>query len=115
MIDSKKTFEGLLTEARSLGREGRVMEAGRLLRAMTQEFPESSEVQFLLGVCYAKIGREDLALLSWRRSVELAPANHRARSWLLHLEQRDPTSFEIREEGSGAIARDLDSCWDPTA
>jgi Flp pilus assembly protein TadD len=115
MIDSGKTFEELLTQARSLGREGKVMDAGRLLRAIAHEYPESSEVQFLLGACYARIGRQDLALLSWRRSVELAPANYRAKSWLLRLEQRDPTSFEIREEGSGAIAGDLDTCWDPTA
>jgi Flp pilus assembly protein TadD len=115
MIDSGKTFEELLAEARSLGREGKVMDAGRLLRAMAHEYSESSEVQFLLGACYAKIGREDLALISWKRSVELAPANHRAKSWLLRLEHRDPTSFEIRDEGSGAISGDLDACWDPTA
>jgi len=115
MIDPGKSFEDLLQEARELGRQNRIMEAGRFLRAISEEYPESSEVQFLLGVCYLKIGREDLAHLSWQRSVELAPRNHRAKAWLARLEKSDLTHFELREEGSGAISGDLDTCWDPTA
>jgi len=115
MFDRTKPLDELLAEARRLAREGKILEAGKFLRSLANEYTESSEVQFLLGACYAKVGREDLARVSWRRSVELAPGNHRAKAWLYRLENKDPTNFEITDEGSGAISGDLDSCWDPTA
>ena len=115
MGETVRTLEDHLVEARELGREERYKDAGRMLRNLAEEYPESSEVQFLLGVCYLRVGREDLAHTSWTRAVELAPANKEARSWLNLLENKDPTEFEIIDRGSGAIAGDLDACWDPTA
>lgn len=110
-----RVLEDFLNEAKALAREGKIVEAGRFLRAAETKFPESSEIQFLLGACYAKINRADLARKAWTKSVTLAPANHRARAWLARLDQTDPTTFEVVEEsGSGALAGDLDSCWDPT-
>jgi Flp pilus assembly protein TadD len=115
MAEPIKTLDDCLVEARELGRHERYLDAGRMLRAVAAEYPESSEVQFLLGVCYLRVGREDLAEVSWRRAVDLAPANQKARAWLNLLEKKDPTEFEIADRGSGAIAGDLDACWDPTA
>jgi Flp pilus assembly protein TadD len=114
-LDPRVPLTEHLERAKTLAREDRTIDAGKYLRAVAREFPESSETMFLLGACYAKIGREDLAKASWRRSLELAPANHRAKAWLARLEGKDATVYEVREEGSGAISGDLDSCWDPTA
>ena len=109
------TLRDGLEEARALARGDRIVEAGKLLRGLAEDYPESSELYFLLGACYAKVGRFDLARSSWTKSRDLAPSNHRPRVMLERLENRDPTLFEVTDDGSGAISGDLDSCWDPTA
>jgi len=113
-VEEVITLDDLIADAKALAREGKYIEAGKMLRVLEGKFPESSETQFLLGACYAKIGRDDLAVQAWKKSCELAP-NPRARAWLLRYEETDPTNFEISEDGSGAIAGDLEACWDPTA
>jgi Flp pilus assembly protein TadD len=116
MAAKVRVLEDYLDEARAIAREGNVLDAGKFLRALETKFPESSEIQFLLGACYAKIERLDLARLAWMKAVDLAPGNHRAKAWLARLEHRDPTSYELKEDtSSGALAGDLDVCWDPTA
>jgi Flp pilus assembly protein TadD len=116
MASKVKVLDDYLDEARALAREGSVLDAGKYLRALETKFPESSEIQFLLGACYAKVDRIDLARRAWMKSVDLAPSNYRAKAWLAKLEQKDPTNFEITEDGaSGALSGDLDACWDPTA
>ncbi len=106
--------EKLLTHVRSLGRQGEIMEAGRLLRKMVKEHPDHAEIPFLLGVCYSKIGRGDLARVWWQKTMDLNPQHIRAYMYLKDFEDQDPTLIEIKEEGSGAIAGDLENCWDPT-
>jgi len=111
-IDNK--VETLLAHVRSLGRQGEIMEAGRLLRKMVKDHPNHSEIPFLLGVCYSKINRGDLARVWWKKTLEMNPQHIRAYAYLKKIDEEDPTMIEIREEGSGAIAGDLENCWDPT-
>lgn len=81
---------------------------------LSRQAQNCSEVFFLLGVCYSKISREDLARVWWKKALEVDPHHFRAHAYLKEIENRDPTNFEIVEEGSGAIAGDLENCWDPT-
>ena len=109
-----KKVERLLAHVRSLGRQGEIMEAGRLLRKMVKDHPEHPEIPFLLGVCYSKVGRGDLARVWWKKALELDPQHIRAYMYLKDMDAEDPTVIEIKEEGSGAISGDLENCWDPT-
>ncbi|MCA9449932.1 MAG: hypothetical protein KC931_22615 [Candidatus Omnitrophica bacterium] len=114
MTRSENQMEELLSHVRALGRQGEIMEAGRLLRKMARDHPDHPEIPFLLGVCYSKIHRGDLARVWWKKALELNPQHIRAYAYLKKFEEEDPTMFEEAEEGSGAIAGDLENCWDPT-
>jgi Flp pilus assembly protein TadD len=114
MDRTEDQVEKLLAHVRSLGRQGEIMEAGRLLRKMVKDHPDHPEVPFLLGVCYSKIGRGDLARVWWKKTLELNTQHFRAYAYLKQFEEEDPTLIEIVEEGSGAISGDLENCWDPT-
>lgn len=114
MTRTDSNLERCLQHVRTLGKGGEIMEAGRLLRKLAADHPDHPEVFFLLGVCYSKISREDLARVWWKKALEVDPHHFRAHAYLKEIENRDPTNFEIVEEGSGAIAGDLENCWDPT-
>jgi thioredoxin-like negative regulator of GroEL len=108
------SLEEKLEVARQLARDGNIIEAGRVLRSLEKVYPESSDLQMLLGACYLKINHRKLARICLMRAIELAPANKKAKTLLERIGEKDPTNFEITEEGSGALSGDLDSCWDPT-
>ncbi|MCA9414316.1 MAG: tetratricopeptide repeat protein [Candidatus Omnitrophica bacterium] len=114
MNRKNQQVEELLSHVRTLGRQGEIMEAGRLLRKMVKDHPDHPEIPFLLGVCYSQIERGDLARVWWKKALELNPQHIRAYAYLKKMEEADPTLIEIKEEGSGAIAGDLENCWDPT-
>jgi len=72
---------------------------GLELSKLVKEHPEHPEVTFLLGVCYSQIERGDLARVWWKKTLELNPQHVRAYAYLKRMEEKDPTTFEIEEEG----------------
>ena len=70
-----------------LGR-GHLAEGVALLRLNAEAYPESWNAHDSLGEAYARAGERDLAIRSYRRSLQLNPANENARTRLRELGAR---------------------------
>jgi CubicO group peptidase (beta-lactamase class C family) len=72
-----------------LGRD-RASDAIAIFKLNVEEFPRSGNVHDSLGEAYLKAGQKDLAIASYRRSLELNPSNQNARDVLKKLEAPAP-------------------------
>ncbi len=55
--------------------EDKIEEASKVFQLITEEFPNSSNAYDSLGESYMKLGKNDLAIKNYRKSVELNPNN----------------------------------------
>lgn len=72
-----------------LGR-GRTAEAIAIFKLNVEEYPRSGNVYDSLGEAYLKAGQKDLAVVNYRKSLELSPDNQNARDVLKRLEAPPP-------------------------
>ncbi len=72
-----------------LGR-GRTAEAIVIFKLNVEEYPRSGNVYDSLGEAYLKAGETDLAVVNYRKSLELSPDNQNAREVLKKLEAPTP-------------------------
>ena len=72
-----------------LGRD-RADDAIAIFKLNVEAFPRSGNVHDSLGEAYLKAGQKDLAMASYRRSLELNPSNQNARDILKKLEAPAP-------------------------
>jgi CubicO group peptidase (beta-lactamase class C family) len=72
-----------------LGR-GRTADAIAVFKLNVEEHPQSGNVHDSLGEAYLKAGQKELAITSYRKSLELSPDNQNAREVLKKLEAPAP-------------------------
>jgi len=60
-------------------------DAFKVFAKNAQEFPESSNVYDSLAEAYAAVGKKDLAIENYEKSLKLDPNNENAKNWLKKL------------------------------
>jgi tetratricopeptide (TPR) repeat protein len=89
LASSAQTFTALESEFNTLGYSllnmDRIDEAIKTFKLNVEYFPKSSNVYDSLGEAYMKKGETELALLNYRKSVELNPNNTQATKMLKEL------------------------------
>lgn len=77
------------SELNSLGyylmRDNKIQDATRIFLLNTEEYPQSGNTHDSLGEVYMKAGKKELAIASYKRSLELDPANGNAREMIRKL------------------------------
>lgn len=64
---------------------GKTQEAIRLFARNVKEYPDSADAYDHLGEAYAKAGKRELAIESYKKSLELDPENENGKEWLKKL------------------------------
>lgn len=87
--NNKVVDEGRLNElGYLLMRSSKLTEAIEMFKINTEMYPQSSNVYDSLGEAYLKAGNKDLAILNYKKSLELDPKNTQAIQVLKKLEQK---------------------------
>lgn len=87
--NNKVVDEGRLNElGYLLMRSSKLTEAIEMFKINTEMYPQSSNVYDSLGEAYMKAGNKDLAILNYKKSLELDPKNTQAIQVLKKLEQK---------------------------
>jgi len=66
--------------------DGQTQDAIEIFERNVQEYPQSANVYDSLGEAYMKAGRKDLAILNYKRSLQLDPGNQNAVEMLKRLQ-----------------------------
>jgi tetratricopeptide (TPR) repeat protein len=74
-----------LADAYNLGEEGKLAEAIALLKVAEDLYPKSVDVQDNLAEAYERNGQKDLAIATYKKSLELNPQDANAREKLKKL------------------------------
>ena len=86
---SKRSFVFNEDELNSLGyqmiKENKIEAAIKLFELNVKEYPNSPNVYDSMGDAYRQIGKFDLAIKNYQKSLELNPANDNARAMLRQL------------------------------
>ncbi len=69
-----------------LSTEGHLEEAIAVLKWNVEAFPDSWNVYDSLGEAYMKNGQKDLAILNYKKSLELNPENENGKKMLKEME-----------------------------
>ena len=69
--------------------DGQVQDAILVFERNTQEYPQSSNAYDSLGEAYMKAGQKDLAIVNYKKSLQLDPGNQNAVGLLKKLQAPD--------------------------
>ena len=69
--------------------DGQVQDAILVFERTTQEYPQSANAYDSLGEAYMKAGQKDLAIVNYKKSLQLDPGNQNAVGQLKKLQAPD--------------------------
>jgi CubicO group peptidase (beta-lactamase class C family) len=75
---------------------GRAADAIEVFKLNVEMFPQSANAYDSLGEGYAVAGNKELALINYRKSLELDPTNANAREFIQRLEKPAPSPAEMK-------------------
>ena len=89
----------------NLLQRGRAADAVEVFKLNVELFPQSSNAYDSLGEGYAVAGNKELALVNYRKSLELNPANKNAEEFIRRLEKPAPSADEMKYPPEAFVGR----------